>query len=291
MIRSIASRFGTGSGPGMAEAHRARVRVGLRPEHVRTRAEHLRRRGELDVALEPDHRFVVGHRAPSLAVIACTRGSCRRSARYARRADVRTSGRHDTAHDDRRGWTVLGALYFVWGTTYLGHREGQRDDADLARRGDPVPVRGHGAVRVRPRCGPASARRRSNGAPPASSACSCCSAGTRSVAVSENMGTPTSIVALIIALIPLWLAFFDRVVFRSSTPRLEGGRRADRRVRRCSAARRAASAASGVPLGGMLVAVARHALLDRRLAVCARAPRCRRRHCSAAACSNWSAAA
>ena len=40
--------------------------------------------------------------------------------------------------------------------------------------------------------------------------------GNALVAVSENMGTPTSIVSLIIALIPLWLAFFDRVVFRAA---------------------------------------------------------------------------
>ena len=47
--------------PRMTEAHRAGVGVGLGAEHVRARAEHLRRGGELDVALEPDHRLVVGH--------------------------------------------------------------------------------------------------------------------------------------------------------------------------------------------------------------------------------------
>ena len=40
--------------------------------------------------------------------------------------------------------------------------------------------------------------------------------GNALVAVSEHLGTPTGIVALIIALIPLWLALFDRVLLRSA---------------------------------------------------------------------------
>ncbi|HWC69579.1 MAG TPA: EamA family transporter, partial [Actinomycetota bacterium] len=79
--------------------------------------------------------------------------------------------------------------------------------------------------------------------------------GNALVAVSENMGTPTGIVSLIIALIPLWLAFFDRVVFRAAplgwkvVVGLIGGFGG-------AALLVSGSAGAGVPVGGMLVAVA-----------------------------------
>ena len=57
MMRRIASRLGTGSEPGMAQADRADVRVGRRAELVAAAAEHLRLGAELDVALEPDDGF------------------------------------------------------------------------------------------------------------------------------------------------------------------------------------------------------------------------------------------
>jgi drug/metabolite transporter (DMT)-like permease len=79
--------------------------------------------------------------------------------------------------------------------------------------------------------------------------------GNALVAVSESMGTPTGIVSLIIALIPLWLALFDRVILRSAplgwkvVLGLVGGFAG-------AAALIGANAVAGhVPLGGMLVAV------------------------------------
>jgi drug/metabolite transporter (DMT)-like permease len=70
------------------------------------------------------------------------------------------------------------------------------------------------------------------------------------------MGTPTGIVSLIIALIPIWLALFDRVILRSAplgwkvVVGLIGGFAG-------AAALIGANAVSGhAPLGGMLVAVA-----------------------------------
>ena len=134
------------------------------------------------------------------------------------------------------------------------HREGQRDRADAARRRGALPVRGHGAVRVdvdahrRAHDLEAVASRRHRGGLPAAR-------GNALVAVSENMGTPTSIVSLIIALIPLWLAFFDRVVFRAAplgwkvVVGLIGGFTG-------AALLVSGSAGAGVPVGGMLVAVA-----------------------------------
>ena len=81
--------------------------------------------------------------------------------------------------------------------------------------------------------------------------------GNALVAVSENMGTPTGIVSLIIALIPLWLAFFDRVVFRSAPlgwKVVVGPRGRVPRARPCLIGTNAS--AGHAPLGGMLVAVA-----------------------------------
>src|SRR4029077_14672947 len=79
--------------------------------------------------------------------------------------------------------------------------------------------------------------------------------GNALVAVSENMGTPTGVVALIIALIPLWLALLDRVVFRSAplgwkvVVGLIGG------FVGASVLVGTSAAIGNVSLGGMLVAV------------------------------------
>ena len=125
MIRAIASRLGTGKRPGVPQAHGTGVRVGLAAERVGARAEHLRGRRELDMAFEPDDGISyapIGRLAyaatplgiPTDAPVPWTDGR----------------GRAPTSLTVQV-WTVLGALYFVWGTTYLGDREGQRDDADL----------------------------------------------------------------------------------------------------------------------------------------------------------------
>jgi drug/metabolite transporter (DMT)-like permease len=75
------------------------------------------------------------------------------------------------------------------------------------------------------------------------------------VAWSEYLGTPTGIVALIIALVPLWLALFDRVLLGSSPlgwkvgVGLAAGFTGEALLVGGSATR------GDVPLGGMLVAV------------------------------------
>ena len=151
-------------------------------------------------------------------------------------------------------WTILGALYFVWGTTYLGIEKVNETVPTLLgaaarflfagtvlfawtsmrthERTTPKQWRAAGIVGIFLLLG-----------------------GNALVAVSENMGTPTSIVSLIIALIPLWLAFFDRVVFRAAplgwkvVVGLIGGFTG-------AALLVSGSAGNGVPVGGMLVAVA-----------------------------------
>jgi drug/metabolite transporter (DMT)-like permease len=151
-------------------------------------------------------------------------------------------------------WTVLGALYFVWGTTYLG----------IEKVNGSVPVLLGAAARflfagtvlvlvTSARTGERTTRSQWKAA--AIVGAFLLLGGNALVAVSENMGTPTGIVSLIIALIPLWLAFVDRVVFRSAplgwrvVTGLMGGFLG-------AALLIGTNASSGrAPLGGMLVAV------------------------------------
>src|SRR5947208_390999 len=60
----------------MRRTHRAGARVGLAAEDVLAAAEHLRPRLQLDVDLEPDHRFPVRHAgtpSPGAAAPRCRR--------------------------------------------------------------------------------------------------------------------------------------------------------------------------------------------------------------------------
>jgi drug/metabolite transporter (DMT)-like permease len=151
-------------------------------------------------------------------------------------------------------WTVLGALYFVWGTTYLG----------IEKVNGSVPVLLGASIRflfagtmlvlvTSLRTGERTTWRQWRAA--AVVGTFLLLGGNALVAVSEQMGTPTGIVSLIIALIPLWLAFVDRVVFRSAplgwrvVAGLVGGFLG-------ASILIGTNVASGhAPLGGMLVAV------------------------------------
>jgi drug/metabolite transporter (DMT)-like permease len=151
-------------------------------------------------------------------------------------------------------WTVLGALYFVWGTTYLGIEKVNETMPTLL--GAAMRFLLAGTVLF------AWSAWRSGERPHAAQWKAAAVVGVflllggnALVAVSENMGTPTSIVALIIALIPLWLALCDRVILRSAplgwrvVVGLIGGFVGAAVLVGTSAA------AGNVPLGGMLVAV------------------------------------
>ncbi len=116
-------------------------------------------------------------------------------------------------------WGNLGALYWVWGTTYLA----------IAGVNETLPPLLGAAARFL-MAGPilllmARARGRAQGAPPRSAPRQWRSAtiigtlllfgGNGAVAWAERT-VPTGVVALIIALVPIWLALMDRVVLRSS---------------------------------------------------------------------------
>ena len=151
-------------------------------------------------------------------------------------------------------WTVLGALYFVWGTTYLGIEK--VNESAPALLGAATRFLFAGAVLVAVTTMRTQERTtRSQWKAAGIVGVFLLLGGNALVAVSENMGTPTGIVSLIIALIPLWLAFFDRVVFRSAplgwkvVTGLVGGFLG-------AAILIGTNASAGhAPLGGMLVAV------------------------------------
>lgn len=120
-----------------------------------------------------------------------------------------------TSPSPAKVWTVLGALYFVWGTTYLG----------IELVNETIPTLLGAATRflfagtvlfawTSLRTGERTVARQWRGA--AIVGILLLLGGNALVAVSESMGTPTGIVSLIIALIPLWLALFDRVLLRSA---------------------------------------------------------------------------
>ena len=151
-------------------------------------------------------------------------------------------------------WTVLGALYFVWGTTYLGIEKVNESAPTLLGAATRFLFAGSvlvafTTVRTHERT------TRSQWKAAGIVGVFLLLGGNALVAVSENMGTPTGIVSLIIALIPLWLAFFDRVVFRSAplgwrvVTGLVGG------FVGAAVLIGTTASAGRAPLGGMLVAV------------------------------------
>lgn len=152
-------------------------------------------------------------------------------------------------------WTVLGALYFVWGTTYLGIEKVNESAPTLVGVAARFLFAGtvlYGLTSVQTRERTTTTQWKAA----AIVGLFLVLGGNALVAVSENMGTPTGIVSLIIALIPLWLAFFDRIVLRSGplgwrvATGLVGGFVG-------AAVLIGTNAAAGeAPLDGMLVAVA-----------------------------------
>jgi drug/metabolite transporter (DMT)-like permease len=160
-----------------------------------------------------------------------------------------------TGSSTARTWTVLGALYFVWGTTYLGIREVNRSIPPLVGAGARFLVAGaalYALARVRTGERPTGAQWRGASVVGAF----LLFGGNAGVAWSEYLGTPTGIVALIIALVPLWLALFDRVLLKSAplgwrvSVGLVAGFAGEAILVGTSAVR------NDVPLDGMLVAVA-----------------------------------
>jgi drug/metabolite transporter (DMT)-like permease len=124
--------------------------------------------------------------------------------------------------DDARGpssakiWTGLVTVYFFWGTTYLAIDRSNVSIPPLV--GPAIRFLVAGAVLLvlsRLRGGWRRPRPREwLGA--AAVGVLLLFGGNALVATAEDMGVPTGIVALLIALVPLWIALIDRVVLRSA---------------------------------------------------------------------------
>ena len=150
-------------------------------------------------------------------------------------------------------WATLGTLYIVWGTTYLGIAKVSASVPPLVGAATRFLVAGSLLLAFRMwRTGerPVARQWRSAGI----IGTFLVFGGNGMVAIAEKT-VPTGIVALIIALVPIWLALIDRVVLRSARPawRTMVGLVAGF----AGAALLVGSSSAGhVPLRGMLAAVA-----------------------------------
>jgi drug/metabolite transporter (DMT)-like permease len=115
-----------------------------------------------------------------------------------------------------RIWTGLVTVYFFWGTTYLA----------IDRSNQTIPPLVGPAIRFLVAGGVLMALSRARGGwrrpqrrewmGAAAVGVLLLFGGNALVATAEDLGVPTGIVALIIALVPLWIALIDRVVLRSA---------------------------------------------------------------------------
>jgi drug/metabolite transporter (DMT)-like permease len=143
----------------------------------------------------------------------------------------------------------------VWGTTYLGIREVNRSIPPLVGAGARFLVAGTALYALaRLRAGERPTLTQWRGASVVGAFL--LFGGNAGVAWSEYLGTPTGVVALIIALVPLWLALFDRVLLKSAplgwrvSVGLVAGFAGEAILVGTTAVR------GDVPLDGMLIAVA-----------------------------------
>src|SRR6202795_642823 len=113
-----------------------------------------------------------------------------------------------------RIWAVLGVLYIVWGTTYLGIAEVNKTIPTLIGAGTRFLIAGGVLFAWQLARTPERPDARHWKAAAIIGALLLLG-GNTGVAWAERT-VPTGIVSLIIALTPLWLALFDRVILRSS---------------------------------------------------------------------------
>jgi drug/metabolite transporter (DMT)-like permease len=115
-----------------------------------------------------------------------------------------------------RIWTALVTVYFFWGTTYLAIDRSNRTIPPLV--GPAIRFCVAGAILM------AWSRARNGWRRPTKDQWRSAAVvglllllgGNGSVAIAEHLGVDTGIVALIIALVPIWIALIDRVVLRSA---------------------------------------------------------------------------
>jgi drug/metabolite transporter (DMT)-like permease len=129
---------------------------------------------------------------------------------------VDTTRAASTEPSAERIWTALTTVYFFWGTTYLAIDRSNQTIPSLV--GPAVRFTVAGLVLV------AWSMRRGEWRRPtprewtraATVGMLLLLGGNASVAIAEDLGVDTGVVALIIALVPIWMATIDRVVLRSA---------------------------------------------------------------------------
>jgi drug/metabolite transporter (DMT)-like permease len=114
-----------------------------------------------------------------------------------------------------RIWTALVTVYFFWGTTYLA----------IDRSNQTIPVLVGPAIRFLVAGGALAlwSRARGNWRRPtrrewrdaAIVGALLLFGGNAAVAMAEDLGVPTGVVSLLIALVPVWIVLLDRIVLRS----------------------------------------------------------------------------
>jgi drug/metabolite transporter (DMT)-like permease len=115
-----------------------------------------------------------------------------------------------------RIWSALVTVYFFWGTTYFAIDRSNQTIPSLVGPAIRFTVAGLALMAWSRLRGRFRRPTRAQWRTAAIVGALLMFGGNGSVAVAEDLGVDTGIVALIIALVPIWLALIDRVVLRSA---------------------------------------------------------------------------
>lgn len=204
MIRRIASRLGTGSDPGWPR-HTGHVWVlGSSPNVLRQPQNILVRVLSSTWHSRP---ITVSHSPIAPSIAAAARTLMPMSATATRSSSPSTLAT----------WSRLGTMYWVWGTTYLAIEKVNETMPTLLGAGVRFVVAG-GALTAWTwqRMGPDEPRPTARQWRSAAIVGLLLALGGNGfVAIAEDRTVPTGVVALVIALVPLWIALIDRVVLSS----------------------------------------------------------------------------
>jgi drug/metabolite transporter (DMT)-like permease len=128
---------------------------------------------------------------------------------------TRPGGDDDVRASPRLIWTALGAVYLIWGTTYLAIRVSNQTLPPLIAAGIRFFIAGTVLYAVTVRRGDVEGDRptRTNWIAAGLVGAGLVAGGNGLVVLAE-VTLPSGIISLIIALVPLWMALVDRVLLR-----------------------------------------------------------------------------
>jgi drug/metabolite transporter (DMT)-like permease len=143
------------------------------------------------------------------------RGRMARTAEPARSRDA-SSPEHPHHPSVGRIWAALLTVYFFWGTTYFAIDRTNQTIPPLVGSGTRFLIAGAVLMAGSRFAGRWRRPTVRDWRTSAIVGTLLMLGGNGSVAISEDLGVPTGIVALIIAMIPLWMALIDRAILRSA---------------------------------------------------------------------------